>query len=269
MRRFGDRKRSKNWHQPTQISTLIRTMYLDVSCKLYYGFLQEYSTSFFRIISANVAHKKESSPFQSFIDDPTSSPSDLLIDQYLLVVFVAFFQNDIQGKYIPETHAYPPTNSSMLKVPPKLRDWRKSNTTTNTITLHQPPPHKTTIVSPHLQDTTTAVVSEEEIDVVTFEHDGNAVSVMVEDDLSHISTLEAVMKEGDVVDEFGLDGIILVEGEQLNTPACNVINVDYKFNIKRSNNSYVTFRWNKIRNMAASSLMRIKNIHEDNLIVIK
>ena len=39
-----------------------------------------------------------------------------------------------------------------------------------------------------------------------------------------------------MVDDFGLDGIILGEGEQFTTPACNVINVDYKFNIKRSSN---------------------------------
>ena len=195
VRRFGDRKRSKNSHQPTQIRTLIRTMYLDVSCKLYYRFLQEHSTSFFHIISENVAHKRESSPFQPFIDDPTSSPSDLLIDQHLLAVFVASFQNDIQGNYIPETHAYPPINTSILKVPPKLRDWRKSNTTINTIALHEPPPHQTTIVSPLLQTTTNAVSSDEEIDVGTFEYDGNALSVKVEYGLSHISILEAVMKE--------------------------------------------------------------------------
>ena len=93
---------------------------------------------------------------------------------------------------------------------------------------------------------------------------------MVGDGLSNISTLEAVMKEGDVVSEFELDNIELGEGELLNTPTNNNnITVDYKFCIKRNNGSFITFRWNKIRHMTVGSMIRIKNIHEDNLIVIK
>ena len=116
------------------------------------------------------------------------------------------------------------------------------------------------------------VVDNEEIIVISFQHavDGNEISVMVGDGLSNISTLEAVMKEGDVVSEFDLDNIELGEGELLNTPTNNNnITVDYKFCIKRNNGSFITFRWNKIRHMTVGSMIRIKNIHEDNLIVIK
>lgn len=132
--RFGNKKRSKNWSKPTQIATLIRTMYLAADCKLYYGFLREHSNSFFQIILANVAHLKESSPFKPFIDDPTYIPSDIIINKRPLSVFVASFQNYIQGNYIPETYKYPPINKTMLKGPPPLREWKKyTRHVTNTL----------------------------------------------------------------------------------------------------------------------------------------
>ena len=80
IRRFGDAKRSKNWAQPTQITTFITNLYINHECKLYYGFMREHANAFFRIISANVAHKKDASPFKPFIEDPASLPSDIIID---------------------------------------------------------------------------------------------------------------------------------------------------------------------------------------------
>ena len=91
---------------------------------------------------------------------------------------------------------------------------------------------------------------------------------MVEDGLSRISTMEAVMREGNVVDEFDLYNIVLGEGEQLTMPAKDVVDIDYKFCIKRRNNSYIYFYWNKFRNVTVGSMMRIKNLHKDNVIVI-
>ena len=90
---------------------------------------------------------------------------------------------------------------------------------------------------------------------------------MVEDILTYALTLEAVIKEGDVPNEFGMD-IILGEGKYLTTLARNYYGKDCRFCIKISIYSYITFRWNKICNITFSSMMRIKNIHEDNLILI-
>ena len=64
---------------------------------------------------------------------------------------------------------------------------------------------------------------------------------MIEDGLSRASTLKAAMKEGDIPTKFGMDDIIIGEGEYLATPAYNHIEKDYRFCIQRNNNSYDTF----------------------------
>ena len=88
---------------------------------------------------------------------------------------------------------------------PSLRDWRKTTTsTTNTvITPHQPMHHEAVTVQPtSWLQTTTVIANEAEINVISFEHDGSEISVMVEDGLSNTSTLVTVMKESDVAREF-------------------------------------------------------------------
>ena len=92
---------------------------------------------------------------------------------------------------------------------------------------------------------------------------------MIEDGLTDLSTMEEVVKEGDVVNEFTLDEIDVGEGELLITPTNNITDVNYKFCIKRSNNSFIIFYWKNIRHMTVGSMMRIKNLHEDNVVIIK
>ena len=56
------------------------------------------------------------------------------------------------------------------------------------------------------------IANEVKINVISFGYNGSEISVMVEDMLSNTSTLEAMMKEGDVVTEFDLVGIDLGVG---------------------------------------------------------
>ena len=94
-----------------------------------------------------------------------------------------------------------------------MRDWKIyiSTATTNSITLHQLLQESTTVQpTPPFQSTTSDAI---EINAISFEHDDNAISVMIEDGLSNLSTLKAVMKEGGVANKFGLDIIIIGGGE--------------------------------------------------------
>ena len=266
IRRFGDAKRSKNWAQPTQITTFITNLYINHECKLYYGFMREHANAFFRIISANVAHKKDASPFKPFIEDPTSLPSDIIIDQHLLSVYVASFSNDVSG-YAPETLKYPPTNEDMLKIPPSLRDWKRSQQSAQITPL---PTSSSTILPSQLPSTVTMAEGVDEIIVITFVNgrDDSEISVMIEGELNNSSTLEAVMKDGDIGNEFGLENIVLGEGEQMTTPTSHDVCTNYKFCIKRNNSTFISFRWNKFRYMTVGSMLRIKNIHDDYVIDI-
>ena len=108
----------------------------------------------------------------------------------------------------------------MLKVPPALRDWKKPNTSTdNNVTTT----NNTITVSPLQTSTRTSVVK---INVISFEYRYNELSVMIEDGLTDLSMLEGVTKEGDMANEFALDGIGVNEGEQLSTPTNNITNGD-------------------------------------------
>ena len=48
------------------------------------------------------------------------------IDKHLLHVYARSHKNDVVGGCMPETNKYPPTNETMMVVPPTLKDWRKT-----------------------------------------------------------------------------------------------------------------------------------------------
>ena len=137
----------------------------------------------------------------------------------------------------------------MLKVPPALHNWKQTQQQSTQITpnIVQPQLCQSITTLPPQHATTVNDTSVHEIDVILFKHDGNEMSVTVENGLNINSTLEAVMKEGDVANEFGLD-ISLGEGEPLTTPTqhTHILSVEYKFCIQRNNGSSITFFWNKI-----------------------
>ena len=72
--------------------------------------------------------KKDASAFISSIDDPSqTTPSDEVIDRNLLSSCVKSHKNDVVGGHLPATKNCPPTNKTMMKVPPTLQDWKQEN----------------------------------------------------------------------------------------------------------------------------------------------
>ena len=262
VRRFGSTKRNKNWSKPTQITKLISNMYQSDGCMMHYAFLREHSNSFFRIISASIAHLKDASPFIPFVEDPSSVPSDAIIDEHLLSVFVSSFKNDILGQYLPETDKYPPTNESMLKVPPTLREWKKESN--NLMTIITP-----TEACPKLKQRCVTNVQYDEVIVLTFQNVENnkEISVCIESPLSMASTIASVMDLGGVNKDFGLSNFNT--DENLSTPMSSASAVEtLKFRVLKQNESFYTFCCDKLPIMTVSTLVRMKNIHDDYLIVV-
>ena len=124
VRRFGSVKRDDNWNKPARIMDLLSSIYKDKSSKLYYGFLNEHSHSFFRIISANLSIHKEASVFLPSLNDSTIQLDEKIIDEHLLMVYTRSHQNDIPGNPMPETGKYLPTNEAMMIVPPSYKEWK-------------------------------------------------------------------------------------------------------------------------------------------------
>ena len=213
-----------------------------------------------------IAYCKEASPFLPFVEDPTITPSDEIIDQHLLAVFVASFKNDVQGNFLPETLKYPPTNEMMLKVPPTMREWRKDCTQSTTIITPTPTaaaycnPQVSTVISDK-------PVDEDEIIVFSFQKKDTSedVSVMIEPPLSSVSTLADVMQEGGIFKEFDIDS---TADDLMSTPSAKTSDSTTKFRIKKKNGSFYTFVWEKIKFMTVGSIVRIKNVHDDYLIVV-
>ena len=139
--------------------------------------------NFYRIVSANLAHKKEESPFLKYIENTPVPPPDSLIDEHLLSVFVASFQNNIQGRHLPETGKYPPTNERMLKVPPTLREWKQTSINANMITPHHQPHQPTQ----HQTLPQTNATPKNEIVVLTFQNQLNndELSVTIDGNLRY------------------------------------------------------------------------------------
>lgn len=125
VRRVGKVKRENCWNELAQITDLVSSLYSSSSSKLHYGFLNEHGNSFFRIISANLFIHKDNSVFLPSLNYPDNHPlDDNIITNNLLSVFVRSHQNDVPGAPIPETNKYPPTNETMMIVPPTFREWK-------------------------------------------------------------------------------------------------------------------------------------------------
>ena len=91
------------------------------------------------------------------------------------------------------------------------------------------------------------------------------VSVMIEPPLSSVSTLADVMQEGGIFEEFDIDS---TADDLMSTPSAKTSDSTTKFRIKKKNGSFYTFVWEKIKFMTVGSIVRIKNVHDDYLIVV-
>ena len=98
---------------------------------------------------------------------------------------------------------------------------------------------------------------EEEIIGLTFVpewDDEEEVSVVIEGTLNKDSSMEMVMKDGDVIKDLELSRSRLL---------------DLKYQIKKRNNGKLTLKWARFKDMQVKTLIRIKNVDDNYVIVIK
>ena len=123
VRKIGSAKRDECWNKPARVTELVLSMYKDSTSKLYHGFTQEHANSFFRIVSADLSIRKDSSVYLPSLNDSTNHPiSNDIIDTNLLAVFSRSHQNDRPGCPMPCTRKFPPTNEAMIVVPPTYKE---------------------------------------------------------------------------------------------------------------------------------------------------
>ena len=160
----------------------------------------------------------------------------------------------------------------MLKVPPNLREWKKNYTSITSMSdpfcaalhSHHNNNHQLQSIQIHTTDIN-------EITVVTFQNEANSdeISVMIEPPLTVTSNIASVMKEGNVYNKFDMMNYEIGD-ELLITPSEDGASIQsFKVLIKRKNGSYYTFTWEKVRYMAVNTFIKIRNIHDDYLIVVR
>ena len=256
VQKVGKIKRDANWNKPARIVELVSTLYTDPSSKLHYGFLKEHGNSIFRIISANLSVHKENSVFLSTLNDPANHPlSNEIITNHILMVYVRSHHNDLPNGPMPETDKYPPTNATMMITPPTFREWKASqlpqfnifgaDTRTNNITptgVSYAPPAALSVLCDELVGVTFRAEWDEE----------EEVSVMVEGNLTINSTMEDIMREGEVNAELG-----------------GCADESYKYLIMRKGGGKLTLKWDRFKCITMDKFMCIKNIHDDYIVVMK
>ena len=262
VRQVGAVKRDECWNKPARVADLVAGLYKNEKGKLYHGFLKEHGNSFFKIISADLSIRKDTSAFLPFLNDPTKPITNEFIDNSLLPIFIRSHINDIVGNPMPETKKYPPTNETMMVMPPTLCEWKA--TQLQTVHLQQlqhvtPPYHHlshNTIPSSSLLPNNIDDVNGE-ITALTFRaswDDDLEVSVIIEDTLSSNSTMAIVMEHGDVFDD------LCVRADTISS---------YKFVVAKKNGGKLTFKWKKFMNVTVNTLIRISNIDDDYVITLK
>ena len=253
IRKVGKVKRDECWNKPARIAELISTLYSSAASKLHFGFLKEHGNSFYRIIAANLSIHKDNSVFLAALNDPDNNKlDDEVITRDILSVFVRSHQNDLPGGPMPETGKYPPMNATMMVMPPTFREW---NSTQQQQRFNIFGMHNVTPTGVPTSDAVVPTIENEVLVGITFRanwDDDEEVSVMVEGSLNLDSTMEELMIDGDVCLELGNDA-----------------SDAYKYMIQKRSGGKLTLKWVKFKDMKVRNLMRIKNVHEDYIVIMK
>ena len=144
--------------------------------------------------------------FLPSLSDTSIALSNELIDKHLLPTFIRSHQNDLAGNPMPETRKYPPTNEAMLIIPPTHREWE--STQQRRFELRPPLGLAATYIHhPPLAGSVAAdgSIDDDDIIAITFkssDDDSKKISVLIDDPLSIDSSMEEVMEEEGVFDEF-------------------------------------------------------------------
>ena len=266
VRKIGAIKRDDHWKNPARVMELINDLFRDEGCKLHYGFLQEHGLSFCRIVNADISVNKDASIFLKAMSDPIAHKlSNEQIDKHLLYVYMKSHLNDVDGSILPETNKFPPTNETMMKLPPTLRDWKKSQNQgcdylNPVMQMHGLRPAQMPFLTKPSNDLsldTRTAVDDDDIIVIKFIREDNPmddVSVYIDTPLSKQSTFAEVIEEGDVCEE--LD-IALFNDDKI------------KAAIKRKDCSDFTIRFGKLKKMKVNTFIKTKNLHDDCVIEFK
>ena len=159
---------------------------------------------------------------------------------------------------MPETGKFPPTNETMMDIPPTLREWKSTQIRLSSFHHSITPPHHAPYCTvPTVPPVNNIGVVSGNIIALTFKaawDDDLEVSVIIEDPLLLDSAMEMVMEEGDVFCD--LD----ISIEAIST---------YKFLVLKKNGRNLSFKWNKFKRISVRTLVRINNIDSDFAITLK
>lgn len=78
-------------------------------------------------------------------------------------------------------------------------------------------------------------------------------SVMLEDTLTVDATMEEILEVGDIISDLEADGTAL----------------DYKYLIQKRGGRELTLKWGKFKDLSIKKMMRIKNIDEDYIVIMR
>ena len=258
VRMVGAVKRDDSWNKPARISELVAVLYKRKDCKLHHGFLKEHGNAIYRIISADLSINKDTSIYLCALNDPLHILSNDIIDSDLLPCFIRSHSNSVVGAPMPETGKFPPTNETMMDIPPTLREWKSTQIRLSSFHHSITPPHHALYPSlPSVPPVNISGVDSGDITALTFKaawDDELEVSVIIEDPLSLDSVMEMVMLEGDVFVDLGA----LIE--EIST---------YKFLVLKKNGGNLSFKWNKFKTITVRTLIRINNVDSDLAITLK
>ena len=199
------------------------------------------------------------------MSDPIANKlSNKQIDKNLLYVYMKSHQNDVDGSILPETNKFPPTNETMMKLPPTLRDWKKSQNQdcdylNPMMQMHGLQPAQMPFLSKPSNDqflNTRMAIDDDDIIVIKFIREGRPtddVAVYIDSPLSKQSTIAEVIEEGDVCEELDIA----------------LANDKIKAAIKRKDCSNFTIQFGKLKKMKVNTFIKTKKLHDDCVIEFK
>lgn len=155
---------------------------------------------------------------------------------------------------MPETSKYPPTNETIMIIPPTFRDW--TSTQQQQFNIFGSGVHPITPAA-GVQHNPTILQSIQQNDLVGINFradwdDEEEVSIMVEGTLTVDSAMEDLMADGDVC------AVFLGDANSL-----------YKYLVQNRSGGRLTLKWDKFKGMTVNNFMQIKNVHDDYIIVMK
>ena len=258
IRQVGAVKRDECWNKPARITDLVASLYTTNTSKLYHGFLKEHGNSFFRIISASLTIRKEASVFLPSLNNPAETPlSNEIIDAHLLAVYIRSHLNDNPAAPMPETRKFPPTNATMMVIPPTFREWKATQLHHQVSPVYNPTLPQTLAISSSSTLSNNGDGCVGDLIAITFKAEWDTdmeVSVIIDDTLSPESMMEEVMDEGCVFADFGL----------------RIEDMDkYKAIVQKKSLGRLTFKWSRFKHLKVNRLTRLNNIDSDYMITLK